>query len=261
MAKMKKVLAVVLALALVFSLAATSASALDVKKTTEKTFNWGLDNILKPEVGSKKTVNADVIEAINGNFNLTIKDIELVDATVDGKVGFRLHLIQPTTGITLYDGIAYYDRGTGVVTFEKEWNLAQFPDFSEGMFKRILDNSFKSVYDSGVIIDDVSLDLDIMGNDVIDYTISNQDFVITAGHLDEEEVQDIVEPTEPATEPTTEKEIVADVTPEAAAPVAVADEAPLAAGDAIANTGDAGISAVVAISVLAGAAFVVAKKH
>lgn len=262
MAKLKRVFAVVLALALVFSLATTSASALEYNKTKETKFDWGLDNLFKPEVGVDKTTTLDLIEAIDGNFNITIGDYEIIDATVDGKVGYRLHLIQPTTGVTLYDGIVYYDRGTGVLTFEKEWNLAQFPDLSKGVFERILNNSFKSIYDSGVIIDDVSLDLDILGKDVIDYEISNQDFVITAGHLDKDDIKNIVdEPT--SEEPTQAVEVPADVTPQGT--VSVEDNAPLAAadnaGESIANTGDAGIAAVVAVSALAGAAFVAAKKH
>ena len=72
------------------------------------------------------------------------------------------------------------------------------------------------------------------------------------------------EPTEAPTEPevTTPVEVeVSDVTPEASAPVVdVTESTPLANVEQIANTGDAGVSAIVALSVVSAAAFVVAKK-
>ena len=86
---------------------------------------------------------------------------------------------------------------------------------------------------------------------------------ISIGNVPESTTEVVTEPVveEPATEaPTAEEEVsIVDEAP-LAPTVEITDSAPLADVEAVANTGDAGIAALVALSAVSAAAFVVAKK-
>ena len=79
------------------------------------------------------------------------------------------------------------------------------------------------------------------------------------GNVPETTTEEITEPIvddTPAVDETTTEEVVSDVQ----APVEITEETPLADVEQIANTGDAGVATIVALSAVSAAAFVVAKK-
>ena len=86
---------------------------------------------------------------------------------------------------------------------------------------------------------------------------------ISIGNVPETTTEVVTEPVveEPTTEaPTAEEEVsIVDEAP-LAPTVEITDSAPLADVEAVANTGDAGIATLVALSAVSAAAFVVAKK-
>ena len=90
----------------------------------------------------------------------------------------------------------------------------------------------------------------------------SEDCILAAHFPTTEEAEEEIIPSEDEQESELPENIVVeDETPEAAAPVVVEDTTPEAAEE-IANTGDAAFSAVAAVAVLAGAAFVAtSKKH
>ncbi len=82
------------------------------------------------------------------------------------------------------------------------------------------------------------------------------------GNVPETTTEEITEPIvddTPAVEETTEEEVVSEIVTEQA-PVEITEETPLADVEQIANTGDAGVATIVALSAVSAAAFVVAKK-
>lgn len=95
----------------------------------------------------------------------------------------------------------------------------------------------------------------------IDYdVVKTLNYGFEFGNVPETTTEEITEPIvddTPAVEETTE-EVVSEIVTQA--PVEITEETPLADVEQIANTGDAGVATIVALSAVSAAAFVVAKK-
>lgn len=85
---------------------------------------------------------------------------------------------------------------------------------------------------------------------------------IRFGHVPETTTEVVTEPVveEETTEATTEQQVTIEEETPLAPTVVVTDAAPLADVEEVANTGDAGVATIVALSAVSAAAFVVAKK-
>ena len=292
MAKMKKVLAVVLALALVFSVATTSASALgtsnDGKSTSLLSKLFKSDDSKTPTLPTISSVIANVKKSLDGTGLVYERDYD-VKVESDSVYGYRVHIIQPSTGKTLCDNYLAYDAGQGKWIWHNDWALPEIPT-SLPSIKDVANNIYTALYDSGIIFEqDFKVDVKRTSKDGYDILIINpitgkvvyekhvlneniNEFTkdvsfswdaaagIISGHLPEEETSEPATdaPTTPA---TTEEQVTVDVddkTPQAN----VVEAVPMAPVEKVAQTGDnAAVAAVVALSVVAGAAFVAAKKH
>lgn len=305
---MKKIIALVLALAMVLSIATTSAFAC---KTATAEVSQKSTSLIQKLMGlnplgsifsndakestialpSFSDILANIEKGLQGTGLVYGRDYKVtVDA--DDTLGYRIHLIQPVSGNTLYDNYLLYKDGAW--TWEKAWNLPTLPTLDQFNLDNIKNNIYTALWDSGIY---VKLDQDIQvtrdSEDgfkvlIIDpftgRTIYDKQFVITdsktinwsnefepiaedsilAAHFPTtEEAQEEIIPAEDEQESEipTEVTVVDDATPQGA--VVVDDTTPLAAAPAeeIANTGDAAFSAMAAVTVLAGAAFVATKKH
>lgn len=291
MAKMKKVLAVVLALALVFSVATTSASALGTsengKSTSLLSKLFKSDDTKTPTLPTISSVIANVKKSIDGTGLVYGRDYD-VNVESDSVYGYRVHIIQPSTGKTLCDNYLAYDAGQGKWVWHNDWALPEIPT-SLPSIKDVANNIYTALYDTGIIFEqDFKVDVKRTSQDGYDILIINpitgkvvyekhvlneniNEFTkdvkfswdaaagIISGHLPEEETE---APSETTTAPaTTEEQVTVDVsenTPQAN----VVEATPMAPVETVAQTGDnAAVAAVVALSVVAGAAFVAAKKH
>lgn len=292
MAKMKKVLAVVLALALVFSVATTSASALGSnngdKGSSLFSKIFGSDKDKTPTLPSVKSVIENVKKSLDGTGLRYGRDYD-VKVESDSVYGYRVHIIDPLTGKTLCDNYLAYDAGQGKWIWHNDWALPELPT-SLPSIKDVANNIYTALYDSGIIFEqDFKVDVKRTSQDGYDILIINpltgkvvyekhvlneniNEFSkevkfswdaaggILSGHLPEEETSEPATdaPTTPA---TTEEQVtvaVDDKTPQAN----VVEAVPMAPVEKVAQTGDnAAVAAVVALSVVAGAAFVAAKKH
>lgn len=291
MAKMKKVLAVVLALALVFSVATTSASALGTsengKSTSLLSKLFKSDDTKTPTLPTISSVIANVKKSIDGTGLVYGRDYD-VNVESDSVYGYRVHIIQPSTGKTLCDNYLAYDAGQGKWVWHNDWALPEIPT-SLPSIKDVANNIYTALYDTGIIFEqDFKVDVKRTSQDGYDILIINSitgkvvyekhvlneninEFTkdvkfswdaaagIISGHLPEEETE---APSETTTAPaTTEEQVTVDVsenTPQAN----VVEATPMAPVETVAQTGDnAAVAAVVALSVVAGAAFVAAKKH
>lgn len=307
---MKKIIALVLALAMVLSLATTSAFACKTSSAEVAQKSTGLiqklmglnplGSIFSNDDASKSTIAVPSFADILANVKKGLEGTGLVygrdyKVTVedDSTFGYRIHLIQPTTGVDLFDNYLVYKDGAW--TYEKAWALPTMPNLSLEGLAAAKDNIYKALWDSGIYVD-LDQDIEITRDSedgfkvlIIDpltgRTIYDKQFVITdsktinwknefepiaedsilAAHFPTtEEAQEEIIPAEDEQESEIPAEItvVDDATPQGA--VVVDDTTPLAAAPAteeIANTGDAAFSAMAAITVLAGAAFVATKKH
>lgn len=291
MAKMKKVLAVVLALALVFSVATTSASALGTsengKSTSLLSKLFKSDDTKTPTLPTISSVIANVKKSIDGTGLVYGRDYD-VNVESDSVYGYRVHIIQPSTGKTLCDNYLAYDAGQGKWVWHNDWALPEIPT-SLPSIKDVANNIYTALYDTGIIFEqDFKVDVKRTSQDGYDILIINpitgkvvyekhvlneniNEFTkdvkfswdaaagIISGHLPEEETE---APSETTTAPaTTEEQVTVDVsenTPQAN----VVEATPMAPVETVAQTGDnAAVAAVIALSVVAGAAFVAAKKH
>lgn len=304
---MKKIIALVLALTMILSIATTSAfacfktsSATVPQKSTgliSKLFSANPIGSIFSKDDSKETIAVPTFADILANVKKGLEGTGLVygrdykvKVTDDSTFGYRIHLIQPTTGTTLYDNYLLYKDGEW--TYEKSWNLPTMPNLSLEGLAAAKENIYTALWDSGIYVD-IDQDVEITRESedgfkvlIIDpftgRTIYDKQFVISdsktinwknefepisedcilAAHFPTtEEAEEEIIPAEDEKESELPEEIIVDdVTPEAAAPVVVEDATPEAAEE-IANTGDAAFSAVAAVAVLAGAAFVATKKH
>ena len=305
---MKKIIALVLALTMILSIATTSAfacfkttSASVPQKSTgliSKLFSANPIGSIFSKDETKETIAVPTFADILANVKKGLEGTGLVygrdykvKVTDDSTFGYRIHLIQPTTGTTLYDNYLLYKDGEW--TYEKSWNLPTMPNLSLEGLAAAKENIYTALWDSGIYVD-IDQDVEITRESedgfkvlIIDpltgRTIYDKQFVITdsktinwknefepisedcilAAHFPTtEEAEEEIIPSEDEQESELpENIIVDDATPEAAAPVVVEDTTPEAAEE-IANTGDAAFSAVAAVAVLAGAAFVAtSKKH
>lgn len=291
MAKMKKVLAVVLALALVFSVATTSASALGTSENDKSTSLlsklFKSDDTKTPTLPTISSVIANVKKSIDGTGLVYGRDYN-VNVESDSVYGYRVHIIQPSTGKTLCDNYLAYDAGQGKWVWHNDWALPEIPT-SLPSIKDVANNIYTALYDTGIIFEqDFKVDVKRTSQDGYDILIINpitgkvvyekhvlneniNEFTkdvkfswdaaagIISGHLPEEETE---APSETTTAPaTTEEQVTVDIsenTPQAS----VVEATPMAPVETVAQTGDnAAVAAVVALSVVAGAAFVAAKKH
>lgn len=291
MAKMKKVLAVVLALALVFSVATTSASALGTSENDKSTSLlsklFKSDDTKTPTLPTISSVIANVKKSIDGTGLVYGRDYD-VNVESDSVYGYRVHIIQPSTGKTLCDNYLAYDAGQGKWVWHNDWALPEIPT-SLPSIKDVANNIYTALYDTGIIFEqDFKVDVKRTSQDGYDILIINpitgkvvyekhvlneniNEFTkdvkfswdaaagIISGHLPEEETE---APSETTTAPaTTEEQVTVDIsenTPQAS----VVEATPMAPVETVAQTGDnAAVAAVVALSVVAGAAFVAAKKH
>ncbi len=293
MAKMKKVLAVVLALALVFSVATTSASALgtsdNAKSTSLLSKLFKSDDSKIPSLPSVKDVLANIKKSIDGTGLVYGRDYD-VEIEDDSVYGYRVHIIQPSTGKTLCDNYLAYDAGEGKWVWNNDWALPEIPT-SLPSIKDVANNIYTALYDSGIIFEqDFKVDVKRTSQDGYDILIINpltgktvyekhvlnenvnefsKDVTfswdaaagVLSGHLPEEETAEPTAAEESTVPETTEEQVTVDVddaTPQAN----VVEAVPMAATESVAQTGDnAAVAAVVALSVVAGAAFVAAKKH
>ena len=305
---MKKIIALVLALTMILSIATTSAfacfkttSASVPQKSTgliSKLFSANPIGSIFSKDETKETIAVPTFADILANVKKGLEGTGLVygrdykvKVTDDSTFGYRIHLIQPTTGTTLYDNYLLYKDGEW--TYEKSWNLPTMPNLSLEGLAAAKENIYTALWDSGIYVD-IDQDVEITRESedgfkvlIIDpltgRTIYDKQFVITdsktinwknefepisedcilAAHFPTtEEAEEEIIPSEDEQESELPENIVVeDETPEAAAPVVVEDTTPEAAEE-IANTGDAAFSAVAAVAVLAGAAFVAtSKKH
>ncbi len=306
---MKKIIALVLALTMILSIATTSAfacykisSAEVPQKSTgliSKLFSANpIGSIFSKDEAKETTIAVPTFSSILANVKKGLEGTGLVygrdykvKVTDDSTFGYRIHLIQPTTGTTLYDNYLLYKDGEW--TYEKTWNLPTMPNLSLEGLAAAKDNIYTALWDSGIYVD-IDQDVEITRESedgfkvlIIDpftgRTIYDKQFVITdsktinwknefepisedcclAAHFPTtEEAQEEIIPAEDEEESEIPTEIVVDdVTPEGA--VVIDETTPLADAPAeeIANTGDAAFSAMAAVTVLAGAAFVATKKH
>lgn len=294
---MKKIIALVLALAMVLSIATTTASATfslgskDGSSLLGKLFNVGSifssDKKTTLPTLNFKDILANIEKGIQGTGLVYGRDYKVtVDA--DDTLGYRIHLIQPVSGNTLFDNYLLYDDGAW--TWEKAWNLPTLPTLDQFNLENIKNNIYTALWDSGIYVkldQDVQVTRDsqdgfkvLIIDPLTGRTIYDKQFVIEdsktiswknefepiaadsilAAHFPttEEAVEQEIEEQEANIEetPVVVEETVAD-------PVVLDDNTALAAAPAeeIANTGDAAFSAMAAIIVLAGAAFVATKKH
>lgn len=294
---MKKIIALVLALAMVLSIATTTASATfslgskDGSSLLGKLFNVGSifssDKKTTLPTLNFKDILANIEKGIQGTGLVYGRDYKVtVDA--DDTLGYRIHLIQPVSGNTLFDNYLLYDDGAW--TWEKAWNLPTLPTLDQFNLENIKNNIYTALWDSGIYVkldQDVQVTRDsqdgfkvLIIDPLTGRTIYDKQFVIEdsktiswknefepiaedsilAAHFPttEEAVEQEIEEQEANIEetPVVVEETVAD-------PVVLDDNTALAAAPAeeIANTGDAAFSAMAAITVLAGAAFVATKKH
>lgn len=294
---MKKIIALVLALAMVLSIATTTASATfslgskDGSSLLGKLFNVGSifssDKKTALPTLNFKDILANIEKGIQGTGLVYGRDYKVtVDA--DDTLGYRIHLIQPVSGNTLFDNYLLYDDGAW--TWEKAWNLPTLPTLDQFNLENIKNNIYTALWDSGIYVkldQDVQVTRDsqdgfkvLIIDPLTGRTIYDKQFVIEdsktiswknefepiakdsilAAHFPttEEAVEQEIEEQEANIEetPVVVEETVAD-------PVVLDDNTALAAAPAeeIANTGDAAFSAMAAITVLAGAAFVATKKH
>ncbi len=297
---MKKIIALVLALAMVLSIATTTASATlglgssDGTSLLGKVFNVG--NIFSSD---KKTtlptlnftdILANIEKSIQGTGLVYGRDYK-VQVEADDTLGYRIHLIQPVSGNTLFDNYLLYDDGAW--TWEKAWNLPTVPTLDQFNLENIKNNIYTALWDSGIYInldEDVTVTREsedgfkvLIIDPLTGREIYKKQFVITdsktinwsnefepisqdsilAAHFPttEEAIEEEIAENEAVIEENpivAEEEVVADT-------VVIDDNTALAAApeaaEEIANTGDAAFSAMAAISVLAGAAFVATKKH
>lgn len=305
---MKKIIALVLALTMILSVATTSAFACFKTSSAEvpqkstglisKLFSSNPIGSIFSKDETKETIAVPTFADILANVKKGLEGTGLVygrDYKVkvedDSTFGYRIHLIQPTTGTTLYDNYLLYKDGEW--TYEKSWNLPTMPNLSLEGLEAAKENIYTALWDSGIYVD-IDQDVEITRESedgfkvlIIDpltgRTIYDKQFVITdsktinwknefkpisedcilAAHFPTtEEAEEEIIPSEDEQESELPENIVVeDETPEAAAPVVVEDTTPEAATEEIAKTGDAAFSAMAAVTVLAGAAFVASKKH
>ncbi|MDO5448141.1 MAG: hypothetical protein Q4F70_00850 [Clostridia bacterium] len=306
---MKKIIALVLALAMVLSLATTSAfacktsSAEVAQKSTsliQKLIGINpLGSIFSDDDASEATIAVPSFSDILANVKKGLEGTGLVygrdyKVTVedDSTFGYRIHIIQPTTGTDLFDNYLVYKDGAW--TYEKAWALPTMPNLSLEGLAAAKDNIYKALWDSGIYVDldqDIQVTRDsedgfkvLIIDPLTGRTIYDKQFIITdsktinwknefepisedsilAAHFPTtEEAQEEIIPAEDEQESEIPAEItvIDDATPQGAA--VIEDTTPLADAPAeeIANTGDAAFSAMAAVTVLAGAAFVATKKH
>lgn len=304
----KKIVALVLAIAMVLSFTVVPAFACYKTTKTEVPQKstglisklFGVGNIFskneEPQVIKVPTfcsILENIKKGLEGTGLVYGRDYK-VKVEDDSTFGYRIHLIQPTTGVTLYDNYLLYQDGTW--TYEKEWNLPTMPNLSCEGLAAAKDNIYKALWDSGIYVD-IDQDVEITRESedgfkvlIIDpltgRTIYDKQFVITdsktinwknefesiaedsilAAHFPTvEEAQEEVIPVEDEQESELPAEIVIDdATAQGAAIVepemaAVADSTPLGETE-LPNTGDATFAVMGAVAVLAGAAFVTTKK-
>ncbi len=294
---MRKIIALVVALTMIFSITAVSASAC-FTNTTART-NRAASNLAAPKMTSLiptldfASILANVQKGIQGTGLVYGRDYK-IEVENDNTFGYRIHLIQPVSGNTLYDNYLLYKDGKW--TWEKEWNLPTIPTVDQFNLENIMNNIYTALWDSGIYVDinqDVSVTRDaqdgfkvLIVDPITGKTIFDKQFVIDssvtidwsaefepisedciiAAHfpttdeatdemIDEGESQ-VDDPVETEADPTD------DTTDEV---VVIDDSTPLAAAPAadeetIANTGDAAFSAMAVVALVAGAAFVVSKK-
>ena len=299
---MKKIIALVLALAMILSIATTTVSATsllgskDGTSLVQKVLGINpLGSLFSSEKKSAlptlsfKDILANIEKGIQGTGLVYGRDYKVtVDA--DDTLGYRIHLIQPVSGNTLFDNYLLYKDGAW--TWEKAWNLPTLPTLDQFSLDNIKNNIYTALWDSGIYVnldEDVTVTRDSQDGFkvlIIDpFTgreIYNKEFVITdsktinwsnefepiaedsilAAHFPttEEAIDDEIKEQDKQIEDDTQiVENVVDDTVVVDDNTALAD-APAVADD-IANTGDAAFSAMAAVAALAGAAFVATKKH
>ena len=304
----KKIVALVLAIAMILSIATSSAFACCTTTKTEvpqkstglisKLFNVG--NIFskneEPQVIKVPTfcsILENIKTGLEGTGLVYGRDYK-VKVEDDSTFGYRIHLIQPTTGTTLYDNYLLYKDGEW--TYEKSWNLPTMPNLSLEGLAAAKDNIYKALWDSGIYVD-IDQDVEITRESedgfkvlIIDpltgRTIYDKQFVITdsktinwknefepisedcviAAHFPTiEEAQEEVIPAEDEQESELPEEIVVkDEVPEGASTpeeiVSVNETTPLGETEELPKTGDATFAVMGAVAMLAGAAFVTTKK-
>ncbi len=285
----KKALALVVAIVMMFSIA-VSASACG---PTDWFFNRAKTQM--PAV-SFADVLANIQKSIAGTGLVYGRDYK-VDFECDGVFGYRVHLIQPVSGNTLYDNYLLYKDGKW--TWEKEWNLPTLPTCDQFNLENIVNNIYTALWDSGIYIDinkDISVTREsqdgfkvlivdpITGKTIFDkqFVIENcttidwscefepisEDCIISAHFptTDEATEEMIEEAEEPVVDEPTNDEPVTEETTEIET-VVVDDSTPLGAvpaedapAEEIANTGDTAFATMGIVAMVAAAAFVATKK-
>ncbi len=151
----------------------------------------------------------------------------------------------------------------------------QFGDITKGLFSktftgRVID-ALVNGCDDKAAADDTASDAVVEEEETtkfkplfdfyIDYdVVKTLNYGFEFGNVPEKEEPTITEPiTDETPAVDTTEEVVTDVIVEQE-PVEITEETPLADVEQIANTGDAGVATIVALSAVSAAAFVVAKK-
>lgn len=317
MVHLRKIMAVILAFVMIFSISVSTAYASNLIKegiiATKVFGNTGLLTKGASAIGSLIGISAvedlftsknecpmpslplsdivaNVKKGVEGTGLIYGRDYK-IECEDDSTYGYRIHLIQPVSGTTIFDNYLLYKDGKWV--WEKAWNIPTLPTCEDFSIKNIKNNIYTALWDSGIYIDvdkDISvtrtsqdgfkvLIIDpITGREIyknefiiedsktIDWNLEfepiSEDSVITAHFPTTEEAQeDIIEPSvtpsdneESITvvEEVIDNTVLDDVTPLGEAPVAGTTE--------IANTGDTAFVAMGTVCVMAAAAYVASKK-
>ncbi|MBQ2500792.1 MAG: hypothetical protein II522_04935, partial [Clostridia bacterium] len=136
---MRKIIALVVALTMIFSITAVSASAC-FTNTTART-NRAASNLAAPKLTSLiptldfASILANVQKGIQGTGLVYGRDYK-IEVENDNTFGYRVHLIQPVSGNTLYDNYLLYKDGKW--TWEKEWNLPTLPTADQFNLENIM---------------------------------------------------------------------------------------------------------------------------
>lgn len=138
--------------------------------------------------------------------------------------------------------------------------------FENSLTGRVLNAVFNgskdddAVVEDGAAVEEETTKFKPLFDFYIDYdVVKTLKYGFEFGNVPETTTEEITEPIvddTPAVDETTTEEVVSDVQ----APVEITEETPLADVEQIANTGDAGVATIVALSAVSAAAFVVAKK-
>lgn len=266
----------------------------DLSKLTALTLpKFEIPQISIPAISGMPSISdiiANVKKGLDGTGLVYDRDYKIeCEGTIDA--GYRIHIIQPTTGKTLYDNWLHIKDGKW--TWDKSWGLPELP--TELSLPIILANVKQALDDSGVrFISDKDITITrtsadgfkiLLVNPFNGKTILDKSFVVedektitincdldsTAGVIGglidpnfpddptEEDLKPVEEaPDDTIVDPVIEEEVpvvetlLDDVTPLGETPVVGTTELP--------NTGDATFAVMGAVAVLAGAAFVTTKK-